>query len=52
MTRRERFRLYASEHFTVLADQPTSPRRRGTVERQTRRATLSRLARLPHHPRP
>ncbi|MFD7729588.1 hypothetical protein ACFV6F_04255 [Kitasatospora phosalacinea] len=52
MTRRERFRLYASEHFTALADRPATDRRRGTVERQTRRATLSRLSRLAHHPRP
>ncbi|MFC8721608.1 hypothetical protein [Kitasatospora sp. NPDC057198] len=52
MTRRERFRLYASEHFTTLADQPATVTRRGTVERQTRRATLTRLARLPHRPRP
>ncbi|MFF0390226.1 hypothetical protein ACFYS8_16290 [Kitasatospora sp. NPDC004615] len=50
MTRRERFRLYASEHFTALAERPAP--RRGFVERQTRRATLSRLARLPHRPRP
>ncbi|MFD8478360.1 hypothetical protein [Kitasatospora sp. NPDC059673] len=53
MTRRERFRLYASEHFTALAEHPT-PRcpRRGFVERQTRRATLSHLARLTPRPRP
>ncbi|QKW23514.1 hypothetical protein HUT16_34420 [Kitasatospora sp. NA04385] len=51
MTRRERFRLYASEHFTALTDPPAADRR-GTVERQTRRATLTRLARLAHHPRP
>ncbi|BAJ33037.1 MULTISPECIES: hypothetical protein [Kitasatospora] len=51
MTRRERFRLYASEHFTTLTDQPATGRLRGTVERQTRQATLTRLARLSHHPR-
>ncbi|RKE23242.1 hypothetical protein [Streptomyces sp. TLI_171] len=51
MTRRERFRLYATEHFTAPVE-PAAPNRRGTVERQTRRATLSRLARLPHRPRP
>ncbi|MGW4380482.1 hypothetical protein [Kitasatospora sp. NPDC004531] len=53
MTRRERFRLYASEHFTALTEQPAARcPRRGTVERQTRRATLSRLARLTRQPRP
>ncbi len=53
MTRRERFRLYASEHFTSLTDHPNSlTSRRGTVNRQTRRATLSRLAHLHHRPRP
>ncbi|MFJ1755106.1 hypothetical protein [Kitasatospora sp. NPDC088134] len=52
MTRRERFRLYASEHFADLAPQPAAGRGRGTVERQTRRANLARLARLPHRPRP
>ncbi|MFJ5231226.1 hypothetical protein ACIQBJ_15180 [Kitasatospora sp. NPDC088391] len=52
MTRRERFRLYASEHFAGLADHSATGRDRGTVERQTRRAKLARLARLPHRPRP
>ncbi|MFD8596790.1 hypothetical protein ACFV1L_17480 [Kitasatospora sp. NPDC059646] len=52
MTRRERFRLYASEHFAPLTDHPTRTSRRGTVNRQTRRATLSRLAHLTHQPRP
>ncbi|WP_282204093.1 hypothetical protein [Kitasatospora fiedleri] len=52
MTRRERFRPYTSEHFTAPADRPPIGRRCGTVERQARHATLSRLARLTHHPRP
>ncbi|WP_158071950.1 hypothetical protein [Kitasatospora sp. CB01950] len=51
MTRRERFRLYASEHFTALEHPAARCPRRGTVERQTRRATLAHLARLPHHSR-
>ncbi|MGW4898655.1 hypothetical protein ACWEQL_41445 [Kitasatospora sp. NPDC004240] len=47
MTRRERFRLYAQEHFTALDDPGlVQPARRGGVVRRTRLARLARLSRL------
>ncbi|RKE23243.1 hypothetical protein [Streptomyces sp. TLI_171] len=51
MTRRERFRLYAAEHFTAPDESAVGlPRCRGTVERQTSRSRLASLARIaPQH---
>ncbi|MFJ1755107.1 hypothetical protein [Kitasatospora sp. NPDC088134] len=47
MTRRERFRLYASEHFTAPDESAAALSRcRGTVERQTSRSRLASLARI------
>ncbi|MFB7620892.1 hypothetical protein [Kitasatospora sp. NPDC056181] len=47
MTRRERFRLYAQEHFTAVDDGTglVLPSRRG-AGRQARLARLARLSRL------
>ncbi|MBP0455740.1 hypothetical protein J5Y04_40395 [Kitasatospora sp. RG8] len=48
MTRRERFRLYAQEHFTAVDDDGAGlvlPSRRG-AGRQARLARLARLSRL------
>ncbi|MFJ5231227.1 hypothetical protein ACIQBJ_15185 [Kitasatospora sp. NPDC088391] len=47
MTRRERFRLYAAEHFTAPDESVAALSRcRGTVERQTSRSRLASLARI------
>ncbi|MCG6499268.1 hypothetical protein [Kitasatospora sp. A2-31] len=47
MTRRERFRLYAQEHFTALDDPGlVHPARRNSGVRRTRLARLARLSRL------
>ncbi|RAJ46967.1 hypothetical protein K353_00168 [Kitasatospora sp. SolWspMP-SS2h] len=54
MTRRELFRRYAAEHFTVPdVSAARRARCRGAVERQTSRARLAFLARItPRHPLP